>query len=453
MNKIWLIIKREYLNRVKKKSFLIMTIFGPVIFGAFIIGAVALAASDTTFNKILIADEPGYLIEDEVIRYQGQPVERAHFRNTDNISFDFRKGIVDPAYELEHGGYTAVIQLFEVSYTDGHVELHAEKTPSMVVQNNIKNDIEEVIESHNARTNNIDPGLYKSIRKSVNFSLIKPSAGNKKTHTSEKAMIGFGLALLIYIFIFFYGLQVMRGVMEEKTNRVVEVIISSVKPFQLMMGKVVGIGLVGLTQFIIWVVLTSAISAFGLASYQQQLVEMQMANMGINANEGIIQGQNLASNTASIESQNEILEIINEVPWIDVLLSFIFYFIGGYLVYASLFAAIGAAVDQETDTQQFMMPVTIPLIFAYIVSVMMMNNPEGTIGTIFSIVPLTSPVVMMVKTAIGVPIWLKLISMAVLILSFIFFIWLAGRIYRVGILMYGKKPTYKELWKWIRYQG
>jgi len=454
MNKILLIIKREYLNKVKKKSFLVMTVFGPIIFGLLIIGAVMIATSDTTHHTILLADELGYLVEDDVILYEKENLERPRFQNTDQVTFDFRKGVVNAGEEIKSGAYTAVVQLTEISYTDGKVEMFSEKAPSVMVQNRIKNDLEDALELYRAKKNSIPIETYKSIRQAVEFNIIKPSEGDKRDHTQQKAMIGFAFALVIYFFIFFYGVQVMRGVMEEKTNRIVEVIISSVKPFQLMMGKVIGIGLVGLTQFVIWVVLTGAISSFGLAAYQQKLVQMQMESMGVNSVDGVIQAQNLSDiSNGDFEKGNEALEIIMEVPWVDVVISFIIYFIGGYLLYASLFAAIGAIVDNETDTQQFMLPVTIPLIFAYIVSVMMMNNPEGNIGTIFSIVPLTSPVVMMVKTAIGVSIWLKLLSIAVLAGSFVFFIWLAGRIYRVGILMYGKKPTYRELLKWIRYNG
>lgn len=220
-----------------------------------------------------------------------------------------------------------------------------------------------------------------------------------------------------------------------------------------MMGKVVGIGLVGLTQFVIWVVLTSVISSFGLAGYQKTLLEQQMSTMGVSTTNGTIEAPNIsAAGVMEGAAKNETLEFLYSIPWVDVVISFIIFFIGGYLLYASLFAAIGAMVDSETDTQQFMMPVTIPLVFGYIVSVMMINNPEGNIGTIFSVVPFTSPIVMMVKTAIGVSIWLKLLSIVVLGITFFFFIWLAGRIYRVGILMYGKKPTYREIYKWIKYQ-
>lgn len=454
MNKIALIIKREYLIKVKKKSFILMTVFGPVIFAALIIGAVMLAASDTTNHKILIADDLGYFLEDEVMIYAENHVARPRFNNTENVTYDFRKGMVDPKEELESGAYTAVIQLSEISYTDGKVELFAEKAPSMTLQSKIKAEIEDAMELYRAKKNSIPIDVYKSIRQPVEFSIIKPSAGDKKDHTSERAVIGFVFAIIIYMFIFFYGIQVMRGVMEEKTNRIVEVIISSVKPFQLMMGKVIGIGLVGLTQFVIWVVLTSVISGIGLASYQEKFVKMQMENLQAVSPDGVQQAPNVADlSQVNLEGGNEALEMFMEIPWVDMILSFFIYFIGGYLLYASLFAAIGAIVDNETDTQQFMMPVTIPLLFAYIVSIMMMNNPEGSIGTVFSVVPFTSPVVMMVKTAIGVSIWIKLLSVVVLIGSFLGIIWIAGRIYRVGILMYGKKPTYKELMKWIRYKG
>lgn len=454
MNKIALIIKREYLIKVKKKSFIVMTIFGPVLFAGIIIGAVMLAASDTTNHKILIADDLGYFLEDEVKIYADNQLKRPRFNNTENLTYDFRKGMVDPKSELENGAYTAVIQLSEISYTDGKVELFAEKAPSMTLQNKIKNEIEDAMELYRAKKNSIPIDVYKSIRQPIEFSIIKPSEGDKKDYTSEKAVIGFGFAIVIYLFIFFYGIQVMRGVMEEKTNRIVEVIISSVKPFQLMMGKVIGIGLVGLTQFVIWVVLTSVISGVGLASYQEKLIGMQMENLQAMNPDGTKQLPNVTElAAANMDGGNEALIMFMEIPWLDMIISFFIFFAGGYLLYASLFAAIGAIVDNETDTQQFMMPVTIPLLFAYIVSVMMMNNPEGSIGTVFSVVPFTSPIVMMVKTAIGVPIWLKILSIVVLIGSFLGVIWVAGRIYRVGILMYGKKPTYKELMKWIRYKG
>ena len=451
MNKTLLIIQREYLNKVKKKSFLLMTILGPLIFGGLIVGVALIAAMDDTHHHILVADDLGYLIEDEIITFEQAGIDRPRFRNSSRISFDFRKGTVDPDAELKTGVYTGVVQLSAISYTDGKVELFAEKTPSLSVQSKIEHDLEDALELYRAKKNAIPIETYKSIRQTVDINVIKPSAGGKEDLTSSRAMVGFGFALIIYFFIFFYGVQVMRGVMEEKTNRIVEVIISSVKPFQLMMGKIIGIGLVGLTQFLIWVGLTSVIAMAGMTTIQGKLLERQKEQLAMIQSGGVIEAPNMSEGPAPEEMQNELLAVMQEVPWTDVVVSFLIFFICGYLLYGSLFAAIGASVDNETDTQQFMMPVTLPLIFGYIVSTMMIENPESSIGHIFALVPLTSPIVMMVKTAIGVSIGLKLLSIAILVLTIFGFVWLAAKIYRVGILMYGKKPSYKELWKWIKY--
>jgi len=451
MNKTLLIIQREYMSKVKKKSFLIMTILGPLIFGGLIVAVALIAASDTTHQHVLLADDLGFLLEDEILLYEQGGVDRPRFRNSERLSYDFRKGTVDATKELESGVYTAVVQLSDISYTDGKVQMFAEKTPSMGIQNRISSDIEDALELYRAKKNNITIETYKSIRQSVDINVIKPSEGGKEDLTSTKAMIGFGFAIIIYFFIFFYGVQVMRGVMEEKTNRIVEVIVSSVRPFQLMMGKIIGIGLVGLTQFLIWVGLTAAISVFGVGAMQQQLLERQKEQLAVVNSGGVIEAQNMSDANDAEAMQTEMLAVFAEISWTDLIVSFLIFFVCGYMLYASLFAAIGASVDNETDSQQFMMPVTLPLIFGYIVSTMMIENPESSIGNIFALVPLTSPIVMMVKTAIGVSIGLKLISIIILVASIFFFVWLAGKIYRVGILMYGKKPTYRELWKWMRY--
>jgi len=439
------------MSKVKKKSFLIMTILGPLIFGGLIVAVALIAASDTTHQHVLLADDLGFLLEDEILLYEQGGVDRPRFRNSERLSYDFRKGTVDATKELESGVYTAVVQLSDISYTDGKVQMFAEKTPSMGIQNRISSDIEDALELYRAKKNNITIEAYKSIRQSVDINVIKPSEGGKEDLTSTKAMIGFGFAIIIYFFIFFYGVQVMRGVMEEKTNRIVEVIVSSVRPFQLMMGKIIGIGLVGLTQFLIWVGLTAAISVFGVGAMQQQLLERQKEQLAVVNSGGVIEAQNMSDANDAEAMQTEMLAVFAEISWTDLIVSFLIFFVCGYMLYASLFAAIGASVDNETDSQQFMMPVTLPLIFGYIVSTMMIENPESSIGNIFALVPLTSPIVMMVKTAIGVSIGLKLISIVILVASIFFFVWLAGKIYRVGILMYGKKPSYRELWKWMRY--
>lgn len=449
MNKIWLIIKREYLTKVKKKSFLVMTILGPVIFGAIIIGMVLVAKSDTTTHDILIVDEPGWIIEDQVIRYDDAKIERTRFKDSENTHYFFSRSQVNVIEELESSKYTIIVVLDKQSYVDGKCVMSFSNAPSLAIQSTIKEQIEGSLEEYNVKKQGLQYEEYKKMKVSLNVMMnnIKDASRDEKIYA--RAMIGFVTALIIYIFILIYGLQVMRGVMEEKTNRIVEVIISSVKPFQLMMGKIIGIGLVGVTQFLIWIFLTGIIGTIGITSMVGSLEEFKELREKIN-------GPNTALSEAELEKMSidpDVVELIYSTPWLDIALSFLFFFAAGYLLYASLFAAIGAAVDQESDTQQFQIPVTMPLIFGYIISIMMIQNPEGGLGTAFSIVPFTAPIVMMVKTAIGVELWVRLLSMTVLIGTFLGITWLAGRIYRVGILMYGKKTTYKELWKWIRYSG
>jgi ABC-2 type transport system permease protein len=275
----------------------------------------------------------------------------------------------------------------------------------------------------------------------------------ERTNTGVNMAIGFGAGILIYVFIFLYGVQVMRGVIEEKTNRIVEVIISSVRPFQLMMGKIVGIAMVGLTQFVLWVLLTLILVGIGqvtflhdfsvLSNYGTEQIIPSMPNQFATGGQQNINYSEVA----------EILSDIKNINFIHILLAFLFYFLGGYLLYSAMFAAVGSAVDNEADTQQFMLPITIPLVIAFIVSQFIMQNPEGSLAFWFSVIPFTSPVVMMVRLPFGVPVWEFVLSMALLVVTFIFITWLAGKIYRTGILMYGKKVTYRELWKWLRYQG
>lgn len=281
-------------------------------------------------------------------------------------------------------------------------------------------------------------------------------------------IVGYIGGFLIYFFIFLFGSQVMRGVIEEKTNRIVEIVVSSVRPFQLMMGKIIGIGLVGLTQFGLWVVLTLIIvtGAKPLIAPQmttpaaqeinaQSIMESQSANQAMPF-QGAASQQAAANQSSNDVSQNlgaqHLFEALQDINFVLIIGVFIFFFLGGYLLYGSLFAAIGSAVDNETDTQQFMLPITIPLILAIIVLVSGISNPQGGIAFWFSIIPFTSPILMMARLPFGVPEWQVLLSMALLVLTFMGTTWLSAKIYRTGILMYGKKVNYKELWKWIRYR-
>lgn len=255
---------------------------------------------------------------------------------------------------------------------------------------------------------------------------------------------------MIYFFIFMYGIQIMRGVIEEKTSRIVEIIISSVKPFQLMMGKIIGIALVGLTQFSLWIILSMGIYAVAMAAISSDSV----ANM-VNT-EQMMQGEQMNEMTkaaSSTDLEAQISGMLQQIPIAKLLISFLFYFLGGYLLYGAFLAAIGSAVDNEADSQQFMMPVTIPLIFSFVVAGTVMDNPDGALAFWLSIIPITSPVIMMVRIPFGVETWELLLSMALLVLGFLGATWMAAKIYRTGILMYGKKITYKELWKWLSYKG
>jgi len=449
MNKVWLIIKREYSVKVKKKSFLIMTFLGPILFACLIFGAVILTISDQHEYKVLIVDFNGVISENsnDGRGLQSRFIDRFEYNESDNVLYEFSKtDISDTAFKTSP--YNVLIKIDDGALNHGKCDLYYKHKPSDQVEDKISNEIEEAIERFRVQDSlQLDYAKYKSIKKDVSFNLHDIEKLTEEADNGMKGVVGFGFAILIYFFIFMYGVQVMRGVMEEKTNRIVEVIVSSVKPFQLMMGKVIGIGLVGLTQFVMWMVLCGVISMAASFYIGQQTGGAAMVD-------GMAQVDPMQQQAVmDALMNNEAVNWIFSINWPLMLGLFIFYFIGGYLLYGSLFAAIGAAVDNDTDSQQFMLPVTIPLIIGYIISSSLLANPESPVGTFFAIFPLTSPIVIMVKTAIGAPAWVIVSSMVCLVLAFLGGIWLAAKIYRVGILMYGKKINYKELWKWIRYSS
>lgn len=448
MNKIALIIKREYLVRVKKKSFIIMTFLGPLLFTAIMVGAIFLALSDNTKHTILIVDPAGELITQEVADYTVNQLDRPRFKDSENVFYEFTtKDISDQ--EFIDGYYSIMIKLDSISYADGTCASRYKKLPSMNVQENVQEDLETALEQWRVKKFGMEWKTYQSIKQPVSLNMQSIDGEEEGNELRIRAGIGFAFAVIIYMFIFIYGVQVMRGVIEEKTNRIIEVIVSSVRPFELMMGKVIGIGLVGLTQFILWII-------FSGVAYTVVMVVLGSSMEVPGTLNGDMAGAPQVGGMGSALANSPELKFLLDVPWFQLIFAFIFYFIGGFLLYASLFAAIGAAVDQDADTQQFMPIVTVPLVFGFIVSEFLWQNPEGNAGVIFGIFPLTSPVVMMVKTAMGWNIgniWQLIASVILLIATFIGTVWLAGRIYRVGILMYGKKASYKELWKWIRYKG
>lgn len=452
MNKISVIIQREYLTRVRKKSFILMTILAPLLMASIVILPTFLMMSQKgEFKKIAV-------IEDNSDLFKGV------LKNTKDIEFVYLENtkLDDLKDKYEQAGYYGILYISPlVATTPNAVKLISKKQPPMGLLDYIENSLKKEIERQKLLAYDIKDldNIMKNIETSVSVQTVNIDATGteKKTSTGIAMGLTYGLGLLMYMLIFVFGAQVMRGVIEEKTNRVVEVIISSVKPVQLMMGKIIGIALVGLTQFLIWVMLTAAIVTFVRSTFLPKTTITEIQNnlpQNLMSDNGAAQAQ-IAKVQANpgMSNLSQAFDSAANQPWGLIIVCFIFYFITGYLLYSSIFAAIGSAVDNETETQQFMLPVTIPLIFALMVALGTMSNPESPLSFWFSLIPLTSPVVMMARIPFGVPAWQLIASMAIMLLTFWGFVWMAAKIYRTGILMYGKKTSWKEMWKWLRYSG
>ncbi|MFM2206220.1 MAG: hypothetical protein RL213_195 [Bacteroidota bacterium] len=437
MEKIALIISREYFTRVRKKSFLIMTILGPLLMGGLIVAAALMNRVDTEVETIAVVDESKIFL--------------GEFESTPRINFVYVNSPVAQVRRMAaDSGYFGVLYIpltSNLTSLEKAVVLFSGSQPGLDVVDRIENSLEKVINDNKYKDAGIDPDKLSSIRTEVSIST--RDLEDQATSTPLASGLGFAGGLLIYMFIFVYGAMVMRGVMEEKSSRIVEVIISSVRPFQLMMGKIIGVALVGLTQFLLWVILTTVI--YGVVG--STLLD---GSSGPETVAPLLQSRGASPDQpfpAAPDAMSKITEVVSSVNFPLMIGMFIFFFLGGYLLYSALFAAVGAAVDAETDVQQFMLPITLPLILSYIAAVNVLNNPQGAIAFWFSIIPFTSPIVMMVRIPFGVP-WEEVaLSMVLLVAGFVFTTWMAGKIYRTGILLYGKKPSYKELWKWIRYSG
>ena len=441
MNKVKLIIAREYLTRVKKLSFLVMTILGPILMAALIIVPVYINSKMQKTTKIVVVDDNDMLIN--------------AFENNSKATYSYRSGNIEEVKKeaLSSGEFDAVLHILEVNYKfRGNLYYYEE--PPINLKTTIESQIDKLLFDRVLMDSfNIEPSKFESIKNGTQSSItmiMTDEEGNlKQNFTGLNRLMGIVFGFAIYMFIFMFASQVLRGVLEEKTNRIVEVLLSSVKPIQLMLGKIVGVAMVGLTQFALWVVLTMAI-VFGakivsptLFGGENPMTEMTaqdpMSELGIMS---AMQGS---------DGMGAVLNDFYSISFTQIILSFLFYFLFGYLLYAALFAGVGSAADNETDSGQFTMPVTIPLLLTLVLIMPIADDPNSAVAWWFSMIPLTSPVAMLVRLPSGVPLWELLTSMGLLVLFFFFCVWFAAKIYRTGILMYGKKITFKELFKWLKY--
>ena len=432
MSVLPLIIRREYMARVRNKSFLIMTFLSPII----MVGMIFLISYLTQLNSddkrtIVLVDESGLFASDFT------NTDKTTYINLSEQGLDFVRKLA-----IEEDYYGVLYIPADRASLDKTVKFYGEETPNFELVGDIERKISRTLTNTNLKNNGVDLGVLESSKITIDLG-IENYSGKQSSKMSSwiKAAFGGAAGYLLMMFIIIYGNMVMRSVIEEKTNRIIEVIISSVKPFQLMMGKILGTTLAGITQFGIWVILG------GILLMVLQLVlglDAQAANTAMSP-----EMEAIASDPDKI---TQIYTEVLQLPILQLVVGFFVYFIGGYFLYSSIYAAIGAAVDSETDTQQFMLPIIMPLMLGiYVGFFAVIDNPHGTVATIFSIFPLTSPIVMLMRIPFDVPIWQLAVSIMLLIASFVCAVWFGAKIYRVGILMYGKKPTYKELFKWIKY--
>jgi ABC-2 type transport system permease protein len=460
-SKFFLIAQREYLTRVRKKSFIILTLAVPLLLAAFgfIIAKVASSDNDTT-DVMEVRDDSGLNVA-------------SRLASTPQLRFVPATGTLAEAkkdfQKAKHDGLVYLPAGLDVEKPAG-VKFFGKGNISLKKQVAVENALNKAFSDLKMQKSGLTQDQLDRLRSKVDLQAISLDETGKEANSNALATSGiaYALALAIYFFIFIYGVQIMRGVGEEKSSRIMEVMLSSVKPFDLMMGKIVGIAAVGLTQFLLWGVLSFGVSSVVLPMLMgkdKPKTEVAAAPTapGTSAAAADEPRSAAAAFDKGLESQKQqtamtgrfkIFEVVGNLPLGTILFGFIIYFLGGYLLYGALFGAVGAAVDDQTDTQQFMFPITMPLILSYIVGVsVILRNPDGPVAFWMSMFPLTSPIAMVIRLPFGVPMWQLALSIFLLILGFIGAVWVAARIYRVGILMYGKKVTYKELGKWMFYKG
>jgi ABC-2 type transport system permease protein len=479
-NKIGIIIGREFSIRVKKKSFILSTILTPLLFAGLMVvpALMAMYSDNDIIQNIKVVDESGIVMP--------------YLENTDNIRFEqIKDKTVDQLKEeIEKEEYTAVIGISKLDSSNNlSITSYSMRQLNIDLLSTIKKEVRQAVEDYKLKAYNI-PNLDKVLEdvksevKMSTYTLDKNTGEAKESKVEIYMAIGYVASFMIYMFIFMFGSMVMRSVIEEKSTRIVEVIVSSVKPFQLMMGKIIGVAAVALTQFFIWILLTFvivagvtyAVGADSVKATVAQKVEQTQAAAQVQTGGSTANSDDMATKIAQYsgdpdktiveeraeakvaevasasddESFNSVINSLKQINYASIIICFVVYFILGYLLYASMFAAVGSAVDNETDTQQLILPITIPLIIGLFIMINTFQHPDNSLSFWGSIIPFTSPMVMMARISYGVPTWQLILSVGLLVGTFIVFAFISGKIYRIGILMYGKKATWKDIFKWLR---
>jgi ABC-2 type transport system permease protein len=431
MNKILLIIKREFLTRVRKRSFLVVTLLIPVFFAGLLVIPILIATSSSEDKRIAVVDDSHLFL--------------GRFPDSKGTYYKYLTNIKVDTFKYEQYGYSGLLYIpdLDIKRPSG-ITYYSSGQPGIGVESNITKHVNDIIEEKRLENAGIDREKLSAAKSDISIDF-KSGADGKKGNSAVAYGVGYASGFIIYIILMFFGMAVMRGVMEEKVSRIAEVMISSVKPFQLMMGKIIGIAGVGLLQFLIWVVLILSLQLILPLFFSAETLHAATQGGGVMQSGG---------NAAAIDAIEKVRYVIGSINWTLIISCFIFYFLGGYLFYSALFAAVGSLVNEDpTDAQSLTFPITLPIIIGLMIMISTVQNPDSQLAFWGSIIPFTSPMVMMARLPYGVPgtvpYWHLALSMVLLIVGFLGMTWMAGKIYRTGILMYGKKITWKEAIKWI----
>jgi len=437
MNKIFIVAGREFFTRIQSRTFIVMSILGPLLFGLFVLVPVLMAKWNNDSTTVWVHDPSGQLSD----AFQDQNGLKFQVLPQGTLS----NGVLVPA---DSANIRELLEdqdagLLHLQAPDSNLNVEARyysaQAAGLKITERIQSALNDRLYRLRMERQGLDPKVIESLRAEVQLQTsVWTDQGSEDSHTETAMLLGFGAALLMYMFIFMYGSMVMRGVIEEKASRVMELLVSTTKPFELMMGKILGIASVGLFQFVLWLLLGTAIST-------------AIGAMGLGSGPGTASVPGTV-NSLPADAQADWMQILGQMPWETIIPFFLFYFLGGYFLYAALFAAVGSAVDSEGDSQQLMLPISLPIILSFVASQFVMQNPHGSLAFWMSMIPLTSPVVMVVRLPFGVPDWELALSMFLLVAAFVLAVWLAGRIFRIGVLMYGQKVSFNLLRKWLFYR-